>query len=185
MSIVPPNRPKLTPEDAAPILQAHPGVDTSKCVLIGIRGYYKRSMGNPEANDAHLYDDAMVVVSPDTFRTFNANTDPEHFDDNLAKLDTGVYEFYKGLHHPSSPHRYNALRTFPEGRKLPVTRTNNGKTVRSLAQYINIHKGGTNATYSAGCQTIVPAQYDEFIKLVYAEMTKYDQKTIHYILIEN
>lgn len=182
MSTVPNTRPKISREETLAILAKYEKPQPSaECVIVGIRGYYKKSMGDPSKNDAGIYDDAIVVISPDVFRTFNGNTDPEKFQTGLAKLDPGVYEFYKGKHHPSSPRAYNALRTFPEGASLPCTR--NG--LKSRCSMINIHKGGFNQTFSAGCQTLYPTQWDEFVKLVYAEMTKYRQPTIHYVLEEN
>ncbi len=91
-------------------------------------------------------------------------------------LNPDTYQFYKGKHRG----KYNALRAFPEGVKLPCTR--NGKP--SVCSYINIHKGGFVDTFSEGCITVFPAQYDEFIKLVYAEMDNFNQKTIDVVLIE-
>jgi hypothetical protein len=40
-------------------------------------------------------------------------------------------------------------------------------------------------TSSEGCQTIYPAQWDGFINLVYSEMSRYNQKTIPYLLVKN
>jgi lysozyme len=50
---------------------------------------------------------------------------------------------------------------------------------------INIHRGGYRTTSSEGCQTIYPSQWDGFINLVYSEMSRYNQKTIPYLLVEN
>ncbi len=150
---------------------------------MGIRGYYSSSMGPTDGNDYNLYDDAIVLVTPKSFQTFNANTDPSFARKNgrsLAVLMAGRYKFYKGKHKG----RYNALRAYPEGVKLPCTRE--GKiTVCSL---INIHKGGmsnssSGVTWSEGCQTLPPKQWDSFITSTYQLMMDYGLKTIDYILV--
>jgi lysozyme len=64
---------------------------------------------------------------------------------------------------------------------LPVTR--NGK--KSIGVAINIHRGSYNSTSSAGCQTIHPDQYSDFITTVYEWMDKADQKKIPYVLVAN
>lgn len=180
METLPKSRPKLAREDAEKIITAKLGANAPKLVLVGIRGYYSNSMGPTPNNDINLYDDAMAVVGS-KYETFNANTDPSFVkrrNKSLAFLKEGVYKFAKGKHKG----RYNALRAFPEGVELPVTRE--GKD--SIATFINIHKGGTAGTdvvWSEGCQTIPKTQYDEFIDLVYKEMDKAAQKTVTYILI--
>lgn len=178
MAIVPNSRPKLTREDAAKHFAYHlftPG--ESEVVLLGIRGYYLNSMGIVGGNDQAMYDDAICVYSPDVFEAFNANCDPQKAGQHKAMLDPGKYTFYKGLHKG----KYNALRPYPEGVTLPCTRDG----VKSVCSHTNIHKGGFKDTFSEGCQTIYPNQWDTFIKLVYRLMTKYGQKTVRYLLIEN
>lgn len=178
MKIMPDTRPKLTKEEAEKIVKYHLGANPPKLVLIGIRGYYSKSLGATDKNDINLYDDAMIVWGLDTFETYNANTDPSYADKNLAMLDTGVYQFYKGKHHG----KYNALRAYPEGVKLACTR--DGK--KSLCSAINIHYGGVSGSYitwSAGCQTIPKTQWESFITLVYDRMFKNGLKTVPYILL--
>lgn len=182
MSTLPKGRPKLTREDATKIVEAKLGASAPTPILIGIRGYYSKSMGPTQTNDINIYDDAMLVYGKD-YASFNANTDPSFVKRRgraLAFLNPGVYEFAKGKHRM----RYNALRAFPEGVKLPVTRE--GKP--STAQYINIHMGGesgTDVVWSEGCQTIPKRQWNKFIEMVYDEMNKANAKTIKYILITN
>lgn len=180
MAMVPGSRPKQTREQTETIL-AQNLITANECVLLGVRGYYKDSMGKPGRNDQAMYDDAVFVLSPTVFRAFNFNTDPQKAGLKKAMLAAGKYKFYKGRHKPSSPKGYDALRPYPEGVQLPCTRDG----VKSLCSLTNIHKGGTYDTFSEGCQTVYPTQWSEFIKLVYAEMTKYGQKTITYLLIEN
>ena len=176
MSIVPGSRPKQTREETEAILSAR-GVDfTTKVALLGIRGYYADSMGRPGENDQAMYDDALVVIGPGVYQTFNFNTDPQKAGHRKAMLDAGLYDFYKGKH----KNKYNALRPYPEGVSLPCTRDG----VRSMCGLTNIHKGGFRDTFSEGCQTIYPTQYDPAMSLIYAEMTKHGQKTIKYLLID-
>lgn len=177
---VPVSRPKITQEELE-LLTSKYGVSSKDgCLIVGLRGYYKKSMGNPLKNDVGINDDAVIVVSPDAYKTFNGNTDPSKLNTGLATLVAGVYKFYKGLHKGSAKVGYPALRAYPDGVVLPAIR--DGK--KSTCSYINIHKGGFSNTYSAGCQTIFPEQYQEFLNLVYKQMDKYQQRTVTYLLAE-
>lgn len=177
MPMVPSSRPKQSRPETEKILADH-GIDTAeKVVILGVRGYYKDSMGKPGKNDQAMYDDALFVLAPGVHRAFNFNTDPQKAGVKKAMLATGVYKFYQGLHKG----KYNALRPFPEGVTLPCTRDG----VKSMCSHTNIHKGGFNDTFSEGCQTVYPPQYDEAIKLIYSQMKIHGQKTITYLLIEN
>lgn len=50
MSLLPNSgRPKISRADVASIVAAHAVKDA--VVIVGIRGYYKRTMGNPKRND--------------------------------------------------------------------------------------------------------------------------------------
>lgn len=178
MKILPDSKPKITKQEAEKIVRYHLGANPPPLVLIGIRGYYSKTMGATDKNDINLYDDAMIVWGLDTFETFNANTDPSYTNKDLAMLDTGVYRFYRGKHRG----QYNALRAFPEGVKLPCTRDGE----KSLCSAINIHYGGLKppyVTWSAGCQTIPKNQWESFIHLVYNKMLVNNVKVVPYILI--
>jgi lysozyme len=156
-------------------------------VLVFVRGHYLNSMGADSVNDYNIYDDSCYLISQDfqIFESYNANTDPSFVrrgGRTLAKVNLGVYRFYKGKHKG----QYNALRAFPEGVRIPCTR--DGKA--STAQYINIHKGGTSVrglsvTFSEGCLTIPDTQYGDFIARVYEAMDRAKVETISVILIEN
>lgn len=157
-------------------------VDASvRAVLVFVRGYYLDSMGKPGVDDANIYDDAVFLVSPDLLESFNCNTGPSFPEKGHAKLDLGIYRFYRGLHKGS----YRALRPYPEGVTLPCTR--NGR--KATCSHTNIHKGGSRASFdvvwSLGCLTVPDIQYPEFQTRVWAEMDKFGQKTIDAILIEN
>ena len=150
--------------------------------LVGIRGYYRDTMGVPGQNDRGIYDDAIFLVSLNAYATFNANTDPSVKRKGIAVLKPGVHRYRKGKHGLSKPGGgYPALRPANPAESLPVTRDGVGD---SMGIAINIHRGGYRTTSSEGCQTIYPAQWEAFIALVYSEMDRAGQKTIPYLLVE-
>jgi lysozyme len=152
--------------------------------LVGIRGYYRDSMGEVGKNDRGIYDDAIFIVSPNAYATFNANTDPSIRRAGIAVLKPGVHRYRKGKHGLSKPGGgYPALRPATPGEQLPVTRDGEGEG-DSMGIAINIHKGGTRTTSSEGCQTLYPSQWPAFVALVYSEMDRAGQKTIPYLLVE-
>ncbi len=174
MSIIPPSRPKEARKEIEKIIAA--SNVKSDVVLVGVRGYYRDTMGKPGVNDRGIYDDAIFLVSPEAFVSFNANCDPSCCRPGMAMLKTGVYECVKWRHKG----KYDALQIVRDC----VTR--DGQPGEDTGRHgINLHKGGVGQTSSEGCQTIVPTQYDAFIKLVYSEMDRHGQKTIPYILVEN
>ena len=151
--------------------------------LVGIRGYYKDTMGKPGENDRGIYDDAIFLITPVLFFAFNANTDPSVFRTGIAKLVPGIHYFKKGKHGLSKPGGgYDALRPDTPYEALPVTR--DGVVGEKLGVAINIHKGSYNSTSSEGCQTIHPDQWMQFKNEVYHAMDREGQKRIPYILIE-
>lgn len=177
--IVPKSKPQLSRAEVETIIKDHK--INEKVVLVGIRGYYKRTMGNPLTNDRGIYDDAIFVFAPTFFATYNANTDPSIFRKGIATLKEGVHYYKKGKHKILSPLGYAALRPATPDESLPVTRDGQTGTFKGIA--INIHKGGYNTTSSEGCQTIYPNQWKSFQTSVYELMDRYNQKTIPYILI--
>lgn len=166
-------KPRLSRADIENLL-IQKGV-TDKVVLVGIRGYYLDSMGKKGANDRNVYDDAIFVISPTEFESFQANTDPSINRKGVATMKTGVHRYHKGKHRNS----YWALRLV--GDRVPVTRDGQGDSV-GIA--LNIHKGGRRKTGSLGCQTLMPEDWDDFIELVYDQMDNYGQDTIPYVLVE-
>lgn len=154
---------------------------TDKVALVGIRGYYSQ-MGK-EGNDRGIYDDAIFLISPSAYATFNANTDPSIFRPKIATLRPGLHIYKKGKHGISRPGGgYPALRPANKNEALPVYRDGVQKPWDGIA--INIHSGSRNSTSSEGCQTIYPDQWNAFINLVYSEMDRYGQKTIPYLLLD-
>lgn len=184
---IPDSKPQIKKEDVLKILakQSKVDEDLSPLTIIGIRGYYSKSMGTTQGNDINLYDDAVILIGKGVFATYNFNTDPSFVKKNgrsLAMLNTGTYKFARGKHRG----KYNALRAYPEGVVLPCTR--DGKP--ATCSFINIHKGGVSPstaglTWSEGCQTVPSPQWDSFITTVYSQMTKYNMKTVDYILMTN
>ena len=88
-------KPELSLPEAEKLI---PVTITEKVKLLGIRGYYKKTMGDPTKNDRGLYDDAIFVLSPRTFKSFNANTDPSAYRKGVAVLKPGVHYYKKGKH---------------------------------------------------------------------------------------
>lgn len=153
--------------------------------LLGIRGYYENSMGKP-GNDRGIYDDAMILVTPTLFSTYNCNTDPSVWRTGIATLKPGVWWYTKGEHGvrfpKNSPRRYPALR-----QARPVTVTRDGGKEESDGPgkmfFINIHRGGYTSTSSEGCQTIWPDQWREFIKDAFTALENSGSAQIPYVLI--
>ena len=178
MAIIPASKPNLTRAGAIDELNKHLGQTPPNAPLfvIGIRGYYKDSMGKAGANDRGIYDDAICVVSTNAFAAFNGNVDPSIFRKGIASLKPGIYYFQKHKHKG----KYWA---FGQSRPVTVIRDQEGEQTGMFG--INIHHGGANATFSEGCQTLPPSQWDAFKNLVYSEMDRLGLKEFPYILIED
>lgn len=182
--IVPAERPNINDFQVRTLLKAR-GLDHHKVVLVGVRGYYRRTMGDPAKNDRRMYDDALVLVLPDRVKTFNFNTDPSSFGrlagrlNALATLMLGVWSYKKGKHHPTKPNGYMAL---TQAAPVRVHR-DDGKEESGMFG-INIHRGGWTTTSSEGCQTVYPAQWKEFIDGAYWAMQTYAEPIMPYVLID-
>lgn len=171
------NKPKLTQAEALAILNKYSLTDPVQ--LLGIRGYYKKTMGSPVSNDRGIYDDSIFIVSPYIFASFNANTDPSAFRKGIANLKPGVWWYKPGKHKINSPTGYPAL---VQADKVTVYRDGVGDDTGFFG--INIHRGGYNSTSSLGCQTIYPTQWDSFINTVYDQLKRYGAKKTPYVLTE-
>ena len=179
MSALPPSTPKLALAEVAKIIQHHKVTDA--VVLVGIRGYYRDTMGIPGTNDRGIYDDALFVVSPTHFSTWNANTDPSVHRPGIASLVPGVHRYRKGNHGITRPGGgYPAFRPATPGEQLPVTRDGVVNPQPGIA--INIHRGGRTTTSSEGCQTVPPAQWDAFYSALTGEMKRHGVTSFPYIL---
>jgi hypothetical protein len=177
-AILPGGRPEIGRFAAEALLHAA-GVDTARPAILGRRGYYRDTMGTPGANDRGIYDDAILIVSPSAYATFNANTDPSNQGGRLATLALGLWLYKLGTHHPGTPNAYACL---VQAGAVTVSR-DNGVT-ESGEFYIHIHRGGYSTTSSEGCQTLHPDQWDAFFALVTGEMQRYHVATIPYLLTE-
>lgn len=177
--IVPVTRPELSHDLAMQLIMAA-GVQET-VVILGRRGYYRDSMGVKGKNDRGIYDDAIAIVTPSAFATFNANTDPSIKRPGVAVLKAGVWRYKIGIHGLSKPaaKRYTAL---VQADDVTVIRDQQGEDTGRFG--INIHRGGYNTTSSLGCQTIYPPQWEAFIALVKNEVARYAVKTFPYLLTE-
>jgi hypothetical protein len=172
--------------------------DRYPVIVVGIRGYYKNTMGAPKVNDRGIYDDALFIHSPSVMAAYNGNTDPSRYRSGhgtgentkgIASLNPGAWFVHKFAKHKN---QYLALCQ----RLGPVTVTRDGNPpyedsdLNRPAGYfgINIHRGGYNGTSSLGCQTIHPTQWDSFINLAVDQAKRYhgdswNRACIPYILI--
>jgi hypothetical protein len=166
--------------------------DKYPLLIVGIRGYYLKTLGDPYSNDRNIYDDAIFIDTPNVSASYNGNTDPSIFrkvqgkkTKGVARLKPGVYFSYCfGLHQG----KYLAL----VQRMAEVTVIRDGDPEYEESGYfgLNIHKGSYNSTSSLGCQTIYPAQYESFIALAKDQAKRlhgkrWEKALIPYILIEN
>jgi lysozyme len=154
-----------------------------KMYIVGVRGYYHRSMGDPTKNDRNIYDDAAFVFGPSGFKSFNFNTDPSAYRQGIASLVPNfVYWYRKGMHGISRGNPYPAFRPSSPGERSKVTRDKTKNPWDGTA--INIHRGGNSTTSSLGCQTVPPAQWNEFYTYVTNEMKLSGMSRFPYVIID-
>lgn len=181
--MIPKDRPQQKRDQTLAQLKAA-NVSDPVC-LVGIRGYYRDSMGAKGKNDRGIYDDAIILVSPNAHVAFNANVDPSAYGKNrklgkgYASLKSGVYRYKIGQHGISRGNPYKAL---VQAGPVTVTRDGGGEETGWFG--INIHRGSTTSTSSEGCQTLPPAQWPAFISVVETEMKRNNAKTVSYVLTQ-
>ena len=180
--MIPKDRPRIERKTTEQLLASRKVSDL--VCLVGIRGYYSHTMG-ADGNDVGIYDDCIVLVSPNVHAAFNANVDPSRLGWNasarkpMAQLKAGVYRYKIGQHGISRGNPYKAL---VQAGPVTVLRGDSEETGRFA---INIHRGGNTTTSSEGCQTIPPAQWPAFIALVETELKRNNAKTLSYVLVSN
>lgn len=154
---------------------------TFPLIVVGVRGYYRDSMGVVGVNDRGIYDDALFVLSPNVFASFNANTDPAVSRRAIATLQPGTYYAHRIGTHKG----YRALSQW----QGEVTVARDGETALDTGYFgINIHRGGAKSTSSEGCQTIPPKQWPGFIALIESEARRlygkdWLKRTVPYVLL--
>lgn len=193
--MIPAARPRLTLADLQKRLakqhpQHYPGGRLPAFLVVGIRGYYRDSMGAPGRNDRAIYDDAIILVTDRVFASFNGNTDPSAYRaataarKGMASLRPGVWPCYRfDTHGGSVPHPAICQRAAV----VTVDRDGSGPDTGMFG--INIHRGGNRGTSSEGCQTLPPAQWEAFYQLAEAEAkrlfgTRWRRETITYVLLD-
>jgi lysozyme len=180
--MIPKNRPQQKRADTERQLKSA-GVSDPVC-LVGIRGYYRDSMGAKGKNDRGIYDDALILVTPNVHAAFNANVDPGAYGINpkvrkgYASLKPGVYRYKLGKHGLRRGNPYTAL-----VQSGPVTVQRDGGREETGFFGINVHAGSRTRVSSEGCTTLPPGpNWDGFIALVQAEMKRNNAKTLSYVL---
>jgi len=134
--------------------------------IVGVRGYYRDTMGAAGANDRGIYDDALFLASPLAFASFNANTDPSGVRKGAGKgAGKGMAVLKPGLWraHRFGMHRGKYMALVQSGGPVTVIRDGSPPYPDTGLFGINIHRGGYGTTSSLGCQTIYPTQWPAFI----------------------
>lgn len=191
MTMLPGAKPQLSRDGLLEKIHAA-GHTLESLMVIGIRGYYRDTMGKPGANDRGIYDDAIFIATPDLFASYNANTDPSAWrkgsgtgaGKGMASLKPGLYRVHRCDLHKG---KYEAL--CQRAGQVTVIRDGNPPYEDTGFFGINIHRGGFNTTSSEGCQTIHPSQYDSFIANVHDQVkrlagAKWRSFTVPYLLME-
>ena len=187
MALVPKSTPKQTLADTLKILDKYNWKPNEKVKLLGIRGYYKDTMGVAGVNDRGMYDDAFFLISPSLFMAVNGNTDASRVrkgkgfgaGKGMAMLKPGQYRA-----HIIGTHKkiYPAL--VQRAGKVTVIRDGTPNYEETGMFGINIHPGGKNGTSSLGCQTVPTPQWKNFIATVQAQLKMYNQTVLPYVLEE-
>lgn len=156
------------------------------CFVLGVRGYYRDTMGEPLTNDYGIFDDALFVFTPFGFTSWNGNTDPSRIgwnpnaDKFMARLKVGVWQMVKLIHRGKYP-------AFGQsGNEVTVDRVKSDGTVAKSETGcfgINLHRGGSG-TSSEGCITVPREQWTSFYDTLASGMDATGQKSFPFILID-
>lgn len=166
--MIPSTRPRL-PEGRLRALVSSKIPNIPDLTVVGIRGYYLNTMGVPRKNDINIYDDAIILLTPNVYATYNGNVDPSKKGIRMAWLCPGVYKdayilgkhrgLYEALVQRGGPVTVYRPKTLDDIEDLDE----NDFTLETGYFGINIHKGGLSSTNSLGCQTIHPSQWNGFM----------------------
>ncbi len=191
-SILPVEKPRLSSTELRAKLEPF-AVDRSRypVVVVGIRGYYRDSMGAPGVNDRGIYDDAIFIESSQVMIAFNANTDPSRYRSGsggrasrgIASLTCGAWYV-----HRFDKHKGAYLALCQRAGEVVVMRDGQPPYEDRGLFGINIHRGGYNGTSSEGCQTIHPRQWDSFITVAADQVKRYfgpawQRQVVPYVLM--
>lgn len=186
--MVPKSKPQQKLEKTLKVLSKHKFKDSEKVKLLGVRGYYRDTMGKPGENDRGIFDDAIFVIAPDCHVAFNANTDPTRVRKGKGKgSGKGMAMLKPGLYRAHQIGRHKAVYPALVQRAGEVTVIRDGidGDYEHTGYFgINIHPGGVYSTSSLGCQTLPRQQWQSFISLVMDQMKKHNQEVIPYLLVE-
>lgn len=190
--LIPNFKPQIGEKEILKILEKNKiDLEKNPVALVGIRGYYKNTMGEINKNDRGIYDDALVwVIRGRGIMAFNGNCDASKYrkgkgkgaEKGMASLNCGVWEYKTGIHNGSKPHA-----AFRQYKEVCVTRDGvNGNYQDGPGFFgINIHRGGASGTSSLGCQTIPTNQWKAFKELGYGAIAEHGLEFFPYVLIEN
>lgn len=192
-TMVPNSKPRLSAEELHTLISPF---DISRekypLVVVGIRGYYRDTMGAPGVNDRGIYDDAIFIDTPSATVAFNGNTDPSRFRKGKgAGVQKGMASLQPGAWfvHRFDLHRGKYLALCQRAGDVTVLRDGEPAYEDTGSFGINIHRGGFTTTSSEGCQTVHPSQWESFIALAvdqakryYAE--KWRKAIVPYVLLE-
>lgn len=191
-SIVPAARPEIV--RATAIEWARQEGCTDDFFVLGRGGYFRRSMSTDEQGRG-VYDDAIVVVTPDVFLTFNGNCNPCKGEIGMATLQDGVWPMKRVIHHPNTPKAYPCW-----GQAGPVVVKRDGtEDVEKGFRHpkygeclggglwrgnfaIQLHSGFLYETGSEGCQTVYKPQWNECDLAIMTEMRARRLETFSYVL---
>lgn len=180
--LVPKTRPQATRDEVLAIaaknvdgIDPQTILDRDGVLIVGVRGYYLKTFGNPFKNDINVYDDAMFIVTRESLASFNWNVDPSNNKKGVATLVPGLYQLVKWMHKG----KYAALQIIADVvKRAGMAGLDKGR------HGINFHYGGDNDTWSLGCQTAPKVQYWQFQGLVYELMDTLKLDRVKYLLIE-
>lgn len=194
MSNVPREKPRLHSDTLREMIAPYAIDETAyPLVVVGIRGYYKNSMGAPNVNDRGIYDDAIFILTRQAMVAFNGNTDPTRYRKGHGTADStkGMASLMPGawFAHRFDLHAGKYLALCQRAAPVTVMRDGNPPYPHTGMFGINIHRGGFNTTSSLGCQTIHPSQWDGFIGLAVDQAKRYfgdawKKRVVPYVLLE-